>query len=53
VFGVEDADAETRRHAVLDAAVVRFHENGSRIFDQMALALGHNTRDSEPSRLRV
>jgi hypothetical protein len=36
-----------------EAPGVRFHGNGSRIFHQMALALGHNTRDSEPSRLRV
>jgi hypothetical protein len=36
-----------------DVHRVRFHENGSRIFHQMALALGHNTLDSEPSRLRV
>jgi hypothetical protein len=37
----------------VDVAGVRFHENGSRIFHQMAQALGHNTLDSEPSRLRV
>jgi hypothetical protein len=41
------------RHGHTGSGGVRFHENGSRIFHQMALALGHNTLDSEPSRLRV
>ena len=32
------------RHGHTGSGGVRFHENGSRIFHQMALALGHNTR---------